>query len=596
MPQTFQQIRERLKSPKKKGIIRRAVSHQERLRFHAQISLDRYTTSQALTEYLEWVKSATEMPEDKFGTFMYMMRFPIKTVPIVGAIKGDLGKVFDGQNPVFKYDFTSSDLAEDHMDYLTEKQIANKWRTDGLDTMIESINSVMIVDFPEMQKGERPEPYSWFLDICHAIDFEDGIDEFEWFQFRKDKETIIHIDEVSYRTFFFESNPDELRLISEVKHDFGYTPAKFFWKEGISRTDPDIKLSPLTTNLGDLDWLLYFMLAKQHLDTYAGYPIYSAYERDCDYEYEGERGFVRCDRGFLKDIAGHYFQQGDRMAVCPVCSQKRLRGPGTFFEIPKPGPENDNADMRNPVQITTIDVKSLKHNVEEVERLKKEIHESIVGASSDPSNEQAMNVKQIMAAFESRTAKLRDLKKNFEIAMEWEAYTLAKGRYGDDFLGCFIDLGTDFYLYESQYLLDLYHTARTAKADSSILDSLQNQYFAARYRNSPDQLQKEMIITHIDPLRHITTEEAAKLHEMNAVGFSDFVVKLNLSTFVNRFERENAPLTKFGSLLPFDKRINTIKSIIYSYVQRPTEKESYIGNPTGAAGSSANGNKPGAAK
>lgn len=526
------------------------------------------------------------MPEDKFSTFMYMMRFPVKTVNEVAKIKGDLGKVFDGQNPVFKYDFTSSDLAEDWMEFITERQLANKWRTDGLDAMIESINSVMIVDFPEVQTTERPEPYSWFLDICHAIDFEDGVDEFMWFQYRKDKDTIIHIDEVSYRTFFFQNNPDELRLISEVKHDFGYTPAKFFWKEGISRTDPDIKLSPLTTNLGELDWLLYFMIAKQHLDTYAGYPIYSAYERDCDYEYEGERGFVRCDRGFLRDISNHYFQQGDRIAVCPVCSQKRLRGPGTYFEIPKPGPENDNADMRNPVQITTIDVKSMKWNTEEVQRLKREIRESVVGAYTEVGTEQAMNVKQIMAATEERTTKLRALKTNFEIAMEWEAWTLAKGRYADDFIGCFIDLGTDYYFYESQYLLDLYHTAREANADSSILDALQNQYFAARYRNSPDQLQREQIIANIDPLRHITTDQAGKLHEMNVIGFSDFVVKLNLSTFVNKFERENAPLTKFGSLLPFDKRINKVKSIIYSYVTRPTEEEGFAGNTDSRANGS----------
>lgn len=520
------------------------------------------------------------MPNDKFSTFMYMMRFPVKTVNEVSKIYADLGKVYDGQNPVFRYDFKSSDLLEDWMEFVTDKQLANKWRTEGLETMRLGINSVMIVDFPEKQMGERPEPYSFFVDICHAIDFEDDVDEMMWFQFRKDKETIIHIDAYSYRTFFYENDPDKLRLIDEKTHDFGYTPAKFFWKEAINKRDPDIKLSPLTTNLGELDWLLYFMIAKQHLDTYAGYPIYSAYERDCDYEHEGERGYVRCDRGFLKDVAGHYFQQGDRIATCPVCSQKRLRGPGTYFEIPKPGPENDNADMRNPVQITTIDRKSLEYNVNEVKRLKREIHESIVGDSTDSTDQalkQAMNVKQIMAAFESRTAKLRDLKKNFEIIMEWESFTLAKGRYGDDFIGCYIDLGTDFYLYESQYLLDLYHTARTAEADSSILDSLQNQYFAARYRNSPDQLQRELIILHIDPLRHITIKEASELHKMNVVGFTDFVIKLNLSTFVNRFERENAPLIKFGSLLPFDQRINKIKSIINSYVKRPTEEEGYIG-------------------
>lgn len=530
------------------------------------------------------------MPEDKFSTFMYMMRWPIKTVKETAKINADLGKVFDGQNPVFKYDFVSSDLLEDWMEFVTEYQVANKWRTKGVETMRLSINALMIVDFPEEQEGERPEPYSWFCDICNAIDFESEEDELEWVIFRKDKQTVIMIDEYSYRTIFYENDPDKAYIISEAPHDFGYAPARFFWSESINQNDPDIKLSPLTNNLGDLDWLLYFMLAKQHLDTYAGYPIYSAYERDCDYEYEGERGFVKCDRGFLKDISGHYFQSGNAIAKCPVCSQKRLRGPGTYFEIPKPGPENDNADMRNPVQITTIDRHSLEYNVTEEARLKRAIHQNIVGYYSEPATEQAMNIKQIMATIEERTAKLRDLKKNFEIAMEWEAYTLAKGRYGDDFIGCYIDLGTDFYFYESQYLLDLYHTARTANADSSILDALQNQYFSARYRNSPDQLQRELIITHIDPFRHLTAPEAAKLYETQVIGYTDYVVKLNLSTFVNKFERENAPLTRFGTLLPFDERINRIKKILNSYVTRPTAQESFRPaadpNAAGRAGSS----------
>jgi len=139
------------------------------------------------------------MPDDKFSTFMYMMRFPIKTVGEVAKIKADLGKVFDGQNPVFKYDFTSSDLEEDWMDFVTEKQLQNKWRTEGLEAMMLSINAVMIIDFPEEQDGERPEPYSWLLDICHAIDFEDEVDEMEWFQYRKDKHG-------------FVANPDNKRL------------------------------------------------------------------------------------------------------------------------------------------------------------------------------------------------------------------------------------------------------------------------------------------------------------------------------------------------------------------------------------------------
>src|SRR5690606_14761482 len=108
--------------------------------------------------------------------------------------------------------------------------------------------------------------------------------------------------------------------------------------------------------LGELDWLLYFMTAKQHLDLYAGYPIYSSYDPDCDYQNEHEDGYERCDRGFLRDQNNIYITLRDgTVSRCPVCSSSGLAGPGTHVGIPKPSPENGNADMRNPVQITTID-------------------------------------------------------------------------------------------------------------------------------------------------------------------------------------------------------------------------------------------------
>ena len=586
---SLEQIKERLRSPKKKAAIDQAIKHQKRLRFHSETTLGKYygTGDYALTEFLDWVKSATEMPEDKFSTFMYMMRWPVKTVKIVDKIYEDLAKVFDGQNPVYQFDFTSTEFLEDYMNYLTDIQFSNRWRSEGVMAMKLSINSILIVDYPQEQEGERPEPYSWLMDICNAIDYDEDEEELEMLIFRRDEKTAVVIDEESYRVLYYENDPDKAYIKETIPHDFGYCPAKFFWTDSISDRQKDIKLSPITTSLGDLDWLLYFMLAKQHLDTYAGYPIYSAFERDCDFEYEGERGYARCDRGFLKDMSGHYLLQGDKIATCPVCSQKRLRGPGTYYEVPKPGPENDNADMRNPISITTIDKDSLEYNVSEYQRLLKEIKENVVGYAHEPGNDQAKNVPQIMSYYEERTSVLRRIKRNFEAIMEWEAYTLAKGRYGDDFISCFIDLGTDFYLYESQYLLDLYHTARTAKADASTLDALQNQYLHARYRNSPDQLQKEIIITHIDPLRHITSDEAVVLHEKNLIGYHDLLMKLNLSTFVKKFERENAPLTKFGTALPFAERIARISQIIKSYVTRPTAQESFIpaaqpGTNTGA--------------
>lgn len=570
------QIREALKTPKKTEVIKRAVQHQERLRFHSEVALTSQTTSAAASDFLTWV--STKIPDDKFRIFASLFRYPVKTVKETDKIYDALGKVFDGQNPVFKYDFVSPELGEDWNDFLTEEQCYNKWHTDGLETMRLAINSIIVVDMPTEQEGKYPEPYFYFLDICHMIDYmTDGDHEFDWVIFRQDEKTIVVIDDQFYRKLYFESNPDNMVLLSEVPHDIKdstgekYCPARFFWSEKLSKNDPDIRLSPITTNLGDLDWLLYFMIAKQHLDLYAGYPIYSAYEKDCDFENDGERGYVRCDRGFLKDVNNQYIMSWDGgVSECPVCKDKRLSGPGTYFEVPKPGPENDNADMRNPVQITTIDKHSLDYNTGEQERLIKQLYENITGYGGEPNTEQAMNVKQILAAVESRTAILRDFKKNFEMAMEWTDYTMARARYGDLFLGCYINLGTDFYFLESQYLLTLYQTAKLAEADDATLDSLQDQYYMTEYRNSPDQLKRVMIINNLDPARHLSKTKAGDLYEKGMIKWEDYQVKLKFSTFVMRFERDNAPLIEFGKNLSFDKRIKKIKTIIYSYVdQRP---------------------------
>ena len=117
---------------------------------------------------------------------------------------------------------------------------------------------------------------------------------------------------------------------------------------------------------------MFFSISKQHLDLYAPYPIYSAYEADCNFE-NSETGDY-CDGGFLRNAKGEYKILNDgTVEKCPCCSEKRIAGPGSFLEVPIPNQTEGVADMRNPVQITTIDKDSLDYNVNECARLKNEI-------------------------------------------------------------------------------------------------------------------------------------------------------------------------------------------------------------------------------
>ena len=148
-------------------------------------------------------------------------------------------------------------------------------------------------------------------------------------------------------------------LLMEAKHDLGYCPARFFWNDPMSLDKPDIKQSPVTKELDRLDWYLFFTISKRNLDTYGAYPIYWGYQQDCDFHNDE----CECDGGFLKDRKGNWMYDNNGLLMqCPVCSQKRLTGAGSFVEIPVPDPNAGQPDLSNPVGMLSVDRSSLDYN------------------------------------------------------------------------------------------------------------------------------------------------------------------------------------------------------------------------------------------
>ena len=137
--------------------------------------------------------------------------------------------------------------------------------------------------------------------ISYEADPSTGV--MKWIIFRQDGNRIAVIDDESYRVF--RNDHDNIgELLVENRHSLGYCPARFFWDEPISLADPDIKASPLSKELESLDWYLFFHLSKRQLDLFGAYPIYSGYEKECDFLNEENGDY--CDGGYLKDRQGHY--------------------------------------------------------------------------------------------------------------------------------------------------------------------------------------------------------------------------------------------------------------------------------------------------
>ena len=558
-----EQIKEIAQKPSKTQVIRKALRHQARLRFHTESYIDPMDISAPFTEFASWVSSL--IPKDKYLIFLSLFKFPTQNIETTDEIYKELERVFDGRNAAVNFQFTDSTLRDDwewyRHDIIGEPEV---WKSKGWATFKTAINSVLIIDLPAQQTTERPEPYFYFLGIDKVIDFSAKGETLEWIIFKQPDNKIAAFDDEFMRLFEIDSKGKVGNLIAEVKHGLGYCPAKFFWTTPLAEETPDIKKSPLSPQLGNLDWLLFFRISKRHLDLYAPYPIYSAYKANCNFR-NNETGDY-CDGGFIRNIKGEYkIYRDGTVERCPICSQKRIAGAGSFVEVPIP--KEGTPDLKNPITITTIDKNSLDYNVNEEKRLEDKIFTKVTGTGGEVQQKESLNEKQVTANFEDKKNVLLSLKTNFEKAQKFVDDTICRLRYGEAFLSSSINWGTEFYLYSVEDLQNIYSEAKKSGASEARLDMIADQIIATENRNNPLQMQRMLLLKQLEPYRHLTLSELQSLSNKQLIDPVLMLIKINFATFVERFERENINIIEFGSALSLDKKINIINQKFIDYAK-----------------------------
>lgn len=583
MALSVEEIRRKVLERSNKKTIDLAQLHQNRLRFHVQTVASEPavvapkkigSTSarhgiasggvmQALWDFMSFAENL--LPHDKFKTFEILFRFPVATNEIMAVCFDKLSRIFEGRDPVFTYNFTKSEFADDWENYrVNSLHEPNVWKTKGWEYFKIEINSVLVCDLPvEQQAGDPlPQPYFYWLPIKNVLSFDaEESGAMRWIAFVQDEERIAVMDDEYYRLFDFK-NGTIGTLLAETRHDVGYCPARFFWTESMSLDYPDVKASPVTKALGALDWWLFFHISKHHLDLFGSYPIYTGYESNCDY-HNGNTGDY-CNGGFLYDI--HDQQKLDLNGLplkCPKCGDKRIIGAGSFIEIPVP--VEGQPDLSNPVTMLSVDRNSLDYNVDEEDRLKNNIITSIVGTNEEITTRDALNEQQIKANFESQSTVLNRVKTGFEQAQEWVDSTICRLRYGKAFVSASVSYGTEFYLSTADELRDRYSAAKAAGASEGELDALYGKVIETEYRNNPQMRQRLMILADLEPYQYLTRNEVLDLQAKGVATMEDVILKLNFADFIGRFERENMDVTAFGENIEYDNKIQAISARLKEY-------------------------------
>lgn len=571
MPYTSEEIRKKITENKRAATLNRMKLHQSRIKFHTVKHVTAFQApflSVPLTQFMAMAENI--LPHDKFVLFKTLFRFPVKTNEITETCFDKLSRIFDGRNAVYNYQFTVQDYRDDWEHYrATKLNEPDVWQTKGWEFFKSEINSVLIVDVAREQTTALPEPYFYWLPVEDIITYKADRDSgvMYYIAFRQ-KDKIIWIDDSTYRVWDDEKHTGVPNGEPEyvATHELGYCPARFFWNEPISLEEPDVKASPLSPELESLDWYEFFHISKRTLDLMGAYPILSGYEQDCDFS-NAENGDY-CDGGFIRDREGHYrFDNAGLMMRCPKCGNKRIIGAGSFIEVPIPDATENTPDLRNPVQLLSVDRKSLDYNVEEEKRLRSDIITSVVGQEEIITDREAFNEQQVKANFESVTTVLNRTKKGFENAQKWVDETICRLRYRQYFISAYINYGTEFYLYTVDELRNRYKTAKDTGAPEAQLDEMLNDIIETEYRNDPIRLRRIKILSELEPFRHLNREEVLKLKEAGLASNEDVLIKLNFPALINRFERENMNVMNFGEATTYESKIAAISNKLHEYAK-----------------------------
>ena len=560
-----EKIKAEIERPRKRETIRKAIEQQDWIKFHTDTNLDA-VTSLPFERFKAFVKS--QLPEDKYLTSLNNLKFPIPTNRVTENIFVKLAKIFDGRNPAFNYQFHNTQERDDwewyRQEMLNEPEV---WSQKAWKYFQTEINCVMIVDMPLVDDASDryPQPYFYFVPISEVIsyDVDKRTGNMEWIIFKDDKR-VIAIDEQAYRTFDYKDRKLG-ELLSENYHTLGYCPARFFWNDPLSLKEPDVKRSPLSKELSALDWYLFKSLGVKHLDTYASYPIYSAFEEECDYS---DKDGNICHKGYLQKPEGGYLTDIEGNPVlCPIChGKKQLAGAGSFITVPIP--TDGQPDLRKPVDITTIDKQALDYNVGELKRLEKDIVNSCVGLDNTILNETSLADKQVDATFESKDNVLNRIKKGFEEAQKWVDTTICILRYRSAFISASISYGNEFYTLSPETLQKRYNEAKNGGASEADLDAIYTQLIETTYRHNPTQMQRMIILKDLEPFVHRTQEQVQSLYEKGLCSQAEVILKADFMGFIRRFERENDNILEFGTNIPYSEKINNIYQSLLSYAEQ----------------------------
>lgn len=552
---------DRIKRPLNGHRIQKAVETERRIRLHT------VGTQDSSTSFEEWKADKRKLlPADKFDIFCKLIGEPVPTLTLSETIFDELAKIFEASNSSQKltFDNESSKKADELKNYFDADRF---FKEDVWEQLKIAPNSFVVIDIRDGDVGGRPSPVPYFVHIDSVIDASVNRDgSTNYLLFRAENNAIVGIDDEAYYVFdtidgnitIREGYPSYHNLTDRLNRP--YTPAFLIYPNFLNATDSIMVNSPLTKNLGAMEWLLFWSVSKRYLDIYAPFPIYVSYEQDCSYE----SGGFHCENGRLVSST-----EGTDGGLCPKCSKTKMFGAGTEITVPAPQ-TREEPNLIEAVKVIPAEKNSIDYVTKEKVRLEQEIYYSILGKTSSPIETFSQSVSQLDLSIESRKAVLLQMKRLFERVHEKVIYTIAKLRYGDEFVDAYVNYGDNYFLTTAEQETKNYQSLKNAGAPEGLLHANLERIISTTYKTSPFTALLNLVYLEVEPYQTMSVDSVVKLYGAGMIPKDKALAKIHFTDFIEEFEAEHGALIKLIQLGEYDKdkAVKQIKKQLDVYVSK----------------------------
>jgi hypothetical protein len=174
---------------------------------------------------------------------------------------------------------------------------------------------------------------------------------------------------------------------------------------------------------------------------------------------------------------------------------------------------------------------------------------------------------------------------NAESVHEFCVNRIAEVRY-ETFERAHIHYGRKFFLRSEKEVMEDLKVSREAGANESFLRELTEELYHVRFENNPNALNRALMLLDLEPLPTKNLIEDLEFAKFQTDELT-MIMKVNFNDLVERFERENGPITQYKAK-SYTKAITEIQNKLKEYAK---EIEPVSPPETGSAGGSGKGNQ-----